>query len=368
MPYENISDLPKEMENMPMGARKIFLAAFNSAFNQYKDEKKAFATAWAAVEKKFKKEGEMWVAKADSEINDFDLFCDIKKVDEEKRMVFGYATNDTLDSQGEIIENEATRMAIEDYSKWRNLRVMHKAEPVGTVPVIEMRTDGLWIGAEVVDDDAWNKVKKGVYKGFSVGGKKLKAVSAFDEKLKKGITRIKEYLLNEISLVDRPANPSAIISFIKRDSENPGVDVMSDTAKVEPAVVAEAQPLAKEVSEPAKVEAPATIEKAVVPEVKVEVKPEIAKEVQAKEPEIAKAEPKPIVEETITLSKAEFDALKKNADLAKKQDELLDLVKAEVLKKFASEEPKELVAKEEKKVPKTIGEISVLPGGLFSKK
>jgi cation transport regulator ChaB/phage head maturation protease len=349
MPYKNIDDLPKQLESLPNAAKKIFLATFNSAFDQYNDEEKAFAVAWGSVKKKYKKEGESWVEKSIGEINDFEMFCDFQKMDEEKRMVYGYATNDMLDSQGEITELEATAKAVEDYSKWRNIRVMHKPDPVGTAPIIEMRKAGLWIGAEIIDDDAWNKVKKGVYKGFSIGGRKIKVAQEFSESLKKNITRIKEYLLTEISLVDRPANPSATFSFIKRE-----VNEMVDS------VVPVEEPIAKEVTEPTPTETPApVIEKAVeapVAEVKVE---------EVKAEAVAKSEEP--VEEQVTMTKAEYEALKNQADLAKKQDEVLDLLKARVEKAFASEEPKELVQREEKVVPKSIGELSLVKGGWLSK-
>lgn len=40
------------MQKLPVAAQKIFLAAFNNANTEYKgDEKKSYATAWAAVEK-----------------------------------------------------------------------------------------------------------------------------------------------------------------------------------------------------------------------------------------------------------------------------------------------------------------------------
>jgi hypothetical protein len=70
------------------------------------------------------------------------------------------------------------------------------------------------IKAEVVDDGAWDKVKKKVYKGFSFGGRALARVG----------NRITKLKLNEISLVDRPANPDAMITMFKADVEKPVVD------------------------------------------------------------------------------------------------------------------------------------------------
>jgi cation transport regulator ChaB len=367
MPYENISDLPVQLRDLPNEAKRIFIPTFNSAFNQYQSEEKAFAFAWDSVKKKYKKEGDSWMEKASSEINDFEVYCDFQKMDEEQRMVYGYATTDALDSQGEIVELDATERAVEDYKKWRNIREMHGPSVAGTAPVIEMRKNGLWLGAKIDDDMAWKKVKSGAYKGFSIGGKKLNVLTEFHEGLKKNVTRIKDYLLTEISLVDRPANPLATFSFIKRDIDSNEVKSMDNAVAKEAVPSQEPQDLAKEVSAVMPVEAPAAIEKAVeaVPVEKAVV--EIAKQEAVAEPVVAKAEVVEVVEETVSMKKSEYDALIKQSELVKKQDELLDMLKAQIEKKFASEEPKELVQKQDKEVPKSIGELSIMNGGWLSR-
>lgn len=65
MPYSKVSELPKAVQDLPSHAKDIFMAAFNSAFKQYDDEERAFATAWAAVKTKYEKnkDGE-WVPKS----------------------------------------------------------------------------------------------------------------------------------------------------------------------------------------------------------------------------------------------------------------------------------------------------------------
>lgn len=64
MPYEKLSDLPDEVRALPRHAQEIWMAAFNAAIEQYEgDEEKAFATAWAAVKQKYRKEGDRWVAR-----------------------------------------------------------------------------------------------------------------------------------------------------------------------------------------------------------------------------------------------------------------------------------------------------------------
>jgi len=67
MPYGKKEELPDAVKALPEHGQEIWMAAFNSAFDQYKgDEEKCFATAWEAVKNKYEKneKGE-WVAKAE---------------------------------------------------------------------------------------------------------------------------------------------------------------------------------------------------------------------------------------------------------------------------------------------------------------
>lgn len=51
MPY-TIGNPPDRIKKLPAKAKKIWVSAFNAAYLEYnKDEKKANATAWAAVKK-----------------------------------------------------------------------------------------------------------------------------------------------------------------------------------------------------------------------------------------------------------------------------------------------------------------------------
>jgi hypothetical protein len=146
------------------------------------------------------------------------------KVDEEQRMVFGLATDETPDQQGDVVDYEATKAAVGDWSEWRNVREMHQPQAAGVAETITLddAAKSLDIGVKVVDDQAWEKVKAGVYKGFSIGGKVLDAVTQKAEEGEQALRRITRYALNEISLVDRPANPSAVFSLVKRDVEEEG--------------------------------------------------------------------------------------------------------------------------------------------------
>lgn len=135
------------------------------------------------------------------------IFVSFSKVDPEKKMVYGYVSTDAIDSQGEIVSKEAMRGAFKDYMKFANIREMHQASAVGVAKEYMHDNKGTWIGAKIVDRDAWEKVKEGVYKGFSIGGKILEKVGDV----------IKELKLVEISIVDRPANPEAVFEMVKMD-------------------------------------------------------------------------------------------------------------------------------------------------------
>ncbi|NPU23950.1 HK97 family phage prohead protease [Bradyrhizobium denitrificans] len=124
------------------------------------------------------------------------------KVDEEQRVVEGYASTEARDAHGEIVLKSAIEDALAGYMEFGNIREMHQLSAVGTAEDAVVDDKGLYLAAKVVDDTAWGKVTKKVYKGFSIGGKVL----ARDPKNKKIITKI---LLTEISLVDRPSNPEA---------------------------------------------------------------------------------------------------------------------------------------------------------------
>jgi phage head maturation protease len=147
------------------------------------------------------------------------LFAPISKIDEEKRMVYGYATTPSKDSQDERVDLQASFDAVDEWAKWANIKEMHRPETAaGVAPVIEKHVGvGVYIGAKVVDDQAWRKCKEGVYKGFSIGGKVLER-AANDCKL------ITKYRLNEISLVDRPANPDSLFMVAKRDDSVDKID------------------------------------------------------------------------------------------------------------------------------------------------
>ena len=150
----------------------------------------------------------------------------IGKVDQERRIVSGFATLDNIDKQGDIVTTEAS---IEAFKKFRgNLREMHQPSAVGKVvsfkedryfdPKVKKFYSGVYVSAYVSKgaQDTWEKVLDGTLTGFSIGGNITKSDDMYDDKLEKSVRIIKEYDLHELSLVDNPANQFANVISIEK--------------------------------------------------------------------------------------------------------------------------------------------------------
>lgn len=142
----------------------------------------------------------------------FKKFIPISKINDEERMVYGWASTPDLDSDGEIVSLDAIQKALPAYLQYPTLREMHMPKVAGTIKNSEIKSGkqkGLYIGAKVVADDAWNLVKEGVYRGFSIGGNIINKVNNI----------IQELELVEISLVDVPANKKAKLEIWKKGKD-----------------------------------------------------------------------------------------------------------------------------------------------------
>lgn len=150
------------------------------------------------------------------------LYGEILKVNDQDDgtiIVEGILSTEDVDSDGEIIKADAMRAAIPEYMKFGAIREMHQAKAAGTALEISVGEDNVTIiKAHIVDSEAIKKVKTGTYKGFSAGGK----VTARDTVVKTTITGLN---LVEASLVDRPANPSAVITCYKAEGIEPEPEV-----------------------------------------------------------------------------------------------------------------------------------------------
>lgn len=131
------------------------------------------------------------------------LYAQFGRINEETREVDGFCyVNATTSSDNWDVPREVLEAATPDYLKFGNIREMHQASAVGVVITLEWQEKGCFINVKVVDEAAWDKVRNKVYKGFSIGWNIL------------AVTGNKVTLLDwiETSLVDRPADPDALIS------------------------------------------------------------------------------------------------------------------------------------------------------------
>jgi hypothetical protein len=163
-------------------------------------------------------------------MEDFNLSFPIDMIKREERIVVGIATADNVDKAGDVITFEAS---VEAFKNWTgNIREMHAPIAVGKAisykPVKIKSEDGTEYNAMQVEayiskgaQDTWEKVLDGTLRSFSVGGKILeKQIDTNKMYRGKPVNVIRKYELGELSLVDNPANPAAVIDIVKFDTSD----------------------------------------------------------------------------------------------------------------------------------------------------
>lgn len=155
----------------------------------------------------------------------FSLSMSISKVDQNKRLVFGWATLDNVDTQDDVVTFEASQNA---FAKFRgNLREMH--QPIAAGRVVDYRPqqyydengdtyNGIYVSAYVSEgaDSTWKKVLDGTLSAFSINGTVNKAYTKFDERVGKMVRYVEDYTMRELSLVDAGGNSlTNLVSVVK---------------------------------------------------------------------------------------------------------------------------------------------------------
>jgi hypothetical protein len=150
------------------------------------------------------------------------LFAQIAKIDESKHEVWGVATAEVVDKEGEIFDYQSSKPYFKRWSdeiskatdgkSLGNVREMHVPSAVGKLVAIAFDDDmkQIRVGARIVDAVAWQKCMLGVYTGFSIGG-------AYVNAWKDG--EFVRFTANpvEISVVDNPCVSGAHFTAIKAD-------------------------------------------------------------------------------------------------------------------------------------------------------
>ena len=135
-----------------------------------------------------------------------------KKADDGSLFVYGKATGPDLDLDQQICDEAWLKTAMPQWmATGANVREQHSNIAAGVG--IELAADGddWMLKSEVVDPVTALKVEKGVLKGYSIGIKGARIVK--DDSAPGG--RIVAGQIVEVSLVDRPANPTATVEIAK---------------------------------------------------------------------------------------------------------------------------------------------------------
>ena len=116
---------------------------------------------------------------------------DIIKVDDEKQIVWGWASVTTykgepvVDHHGDVIETSTIVDAADEFMMYnRTAKAMHQGKGIGVIlhsfPYthalgkalgVESEMEGWIIAMKVLDEDHWARVKSGEFRGFSFGGR-----------------------------------------------------------------------------------------------------------------------------------------------------------------------------------------------------
>lgn len=158
-------------------------------------------------------------------------------------LVYGKATDSTLDRDEQIIDPE---FAAGSLRKWfetgANVRVMHSPNlyPAGKGVELVSSDDGQYLKAKVVEPTAAKLVKEGVLSAYSVGIARPRIVR--DSLAKNG--RVVGGETVEVSLVDRPANPSCGVVLAKMAGDEVQLvsETLGDLEKAAPPVDDPAEP------------------------------------------------------------------------------------------------------------------------------
>lgn len=134
--------------------------------------------------------------KVEKSVEEVDILCEISKVDDDKRQVFGWASvtsvngQPVVDLQDDVLDLEEIEKAA--YAFVQKSRIggnMHAKEETGPIHVSDMIEsmvitpekkkvmglpdevpEGWWVGFKVNDDTTWTDAKTGKLAGFSIHG------------------------------------------------------------------------------------------------------------------------------------------------------------------------------------------------------
>ena len=210
-------------DELPEDARKTWMGAFKEA-SATNDGPTSGRAAWAGVYRR-------WFKGADGKWAPLKAFEDVmfKSLFKSERVVYGVASLEMKDKDGQVITADALRSAFRAYLDRGHVMFYHKNIPIGEVLPSWTGTDGKVYESGVKDkaldvvvrfykdtkiaNDVWAEVEKGTLRAFSIGGEVIgDTVTVHDAG--GSYERIDRMDLHEISVVPEPAYSGSYFSII----------------------------------------------------------------------------------------------------------------------------------------------------------
>jgi hypothetical protein len=154
-----------------------------------------------------------------------------EKIDKERRIVWGIAQEESVDTQDDRLMYDASVAA---FSAWAgNIREQHddsKAVGRAIEIIADPKAKTITVGARISlgAEDTWQKVLDGTLTGYSIGGVLQEFALDYDPEYQRNIRNVTKYELYELSLVDVPANSGCVITAVqKRGTHLVATDVLA---------------------------------------------------------------------------------------------------------------------------------------------
>src|SRR3990167_5892944 len=219
------------LSDLPENARAIWATSFVEALKK-NEPSGASKVAWASVMRQFERG-------PNGQWNQMKVFADVqfKSIFKSDRIVYGAASVAIVDSDNELITEEALKTAFRSYVDRGHVLFYHKNIPVGEVLPFYDAPDGTKYQSGVtegklnvvvrfykdtqISNDVWNGIERGELRAFSIGGQTIgdavKVCESAD--CSKWHNRIDRIDLHEISIVPNPANDASYFTIIKSKVE-----------------------------------------------------------------------------------------------------------------------------------------------------
>jgi hypothetical protein len=158
------------------------------------------------------------------------------KADDETRAIEGYASvYDYVDSHKDIVLRGAFDKSLK--SKKPVMLWQHRSDqPIGVWDVAEETDKGLLVRGRILDttmgNDAYKILKAGAIKGLSIGY----STKRYEDDQNRGVRKLLEVELHEVSLVTFPANDRAKVTRVKSLEDVPFEQLHERKSEIEAAL------------------------------------------------------------------------------------------------------------------------------------